>query len=93
METTKTTKKFDFKTIKSFEDACKKENYKYMEEDDIPEGSDEEAWGHGDADEVWKHRFVEHAEQREREAFMAARETTHVKTSGNLWRDYKSKTK
>jgi hypothetical protein len=38
----------------------KKENYKYMDEDDIPEGDNEsQAWPYStDFDEIWKHKFV-----------------------------------
>jgi hypothetical protein len=38
----------------------KKSNYKYDDENDIPEGDDEsEAWPHrSDFDEIWKHKFV-----------------------------------
>lgn len=38
----------------------KQENYKYIYEDDIPEGDNEsQAWPYStDFDEIWKHRFV-----------------------------------
>ena len=38
----------------------KKENYKYIYEDDIPEGDNEsQAWPYStDFDEIWKHKFV-----------------------------------
>jgi len=38
----------------------KKENYKYMDEDDIPEDDNESiAWPYStDFDEIWKHKFV-----------------------------------
>lgn len=38
----------------------KKSNYKYENEDDIPEGDEEsEAWPHDNAfDEIWQYKFV-----------------------------------
>jgi len=38
-----------------------KENYKYMHEDEIPEGDeDSEAWPYPtDHDEIWQHKFVD----------------------------------
>lgn len=50
---------YELKETVEYDVIDKKENYKYMDEDDIPEGSDEEAWGHGDVDEVWKHKFID----------------------------------
>jgi len=40
--------------------ADKKENYKYIYEDDIPEGDNEsQAWPYStDFDEIWEHKFV-----------------------------------
>lgn len=37
-----------------------KENYKYEDEDDIPEDDNEnEAWPHSsEFDEIWKHKFI-----------------------------------
>ena len=44
----------------------KKENYKYIYEDDIPEGDNEsQAWPYStDFDEIWKHKFVSETDQK-----------------------------
>ncbi len=44
----------------------KKENYKYIYEDDIPEGDNEsQAWPYStDFDEIWKHKFVSETDKK-----------------------------
>jgi hypothetical protein len=79
----------------------KKENYKYIYEDDIPEGDNEsQAWPYStDFDEIWKHKFVpvpsELLRQRDelREAFNQMRqywslidsEADAEQIAGSLW--------
>lgn len=44
----------------SYDVIDKKENYKYLHEEDIPEGDNEsEAWPFdNNFDEIWKHKFM-----------------------------------
>lgn len=62
-ETLESCKIYELKEIVKIEVLDSKENYKYLDEEDIPEDSDEEAWPYGNnVDEVWKHEFklIEH---------------------------------
>ena len=51
---------FELKEVASYDIIDKKENYKYLHEEDIPEGDNEsESWPYDDAfDEIWKHKFM-----------------------------------
>lgn len=50
---------FELKEVLDYDVIDKKSNYKYDYDDDIPEGSDEEAWPYDNAfEEIWKHKFV-----------------------------------
>ena len=51
---------FELKQTVSYDVVDKKENYKYVYEEDIPEDDEEsEAWPYSTSfDEIWKHKFV-----------------------------------
>lgn len=50
---------YKLKEIVDYEIIDKKSNYKYVHEEDIPEGDDSEAWPYCDEyDQVCKHKFV-----------------------------------
>jgi len=51
---------YELKETVSYDVIDKKENYKYIHEEDIPEDDEvSEAWPHNnDFDEIWKHKFV-----------------------------------
>lgn len=52
---------FELKQTVTYDVIDSKENYKYINEEDIPEGEEgEEVWPHDDMfDEMWQHRFVD----------------------------------
>lgn len=51
---------FELKQTVSYDVVDKKENYKYVYEEDIPEDDEKsEAWPYSTSfDEIWKHKFV-----------------------------------
>ena len=51
---------YELKETVEYEVIDKKSNYKYENEEDIPDDDTEsEAWGHGsNIDEIWQHKFV-----------------------------------
>ena len=50
---------YELKETVSYEVIDRKENYKYINEEDIPaDDKESEAWGWGyDIDEIWQHKF------------------------------------
>lgn len=50
---------FELKEVVEVEVTHKKSDYEYENEEDIPEGSDGEAWPwDNELDEIWEHKFV-----------------------------------
>lgn len=57
----KSCKIYELKEVVDYDVIDKKSNYKYEDEDDIPEGdNDSEAWPYDNAfEEIWQHKFVD----------------------------------
>jgi len=51
---------FELKEVVGYDVIDRKENYKYLNEEDIPDDdNDSESWPYDNAaDEIWKHKFI-----------------------------------